>query len=146
MQELRTRWQNANRQVALDSFTFQLDPTQASATSALTLAGTGALTPPASLTNGNWSLDFDVTVSAFGVSSGDYAATLQVFGKLAIGPGNNAATAAAAEYLVGASGITMSGSSVNPDLASWAELWAAWGSAVSGDSIQCCDYKVYGIN
>lgn len=122
----------------------QLDPTQNSSTSALTLAATGALTPPVSLTNGQWELEFDINIAAFGVTSSAYSATLETGGSLSFGAGNNAATAADVSYQVGAAGISMSGSSVNPGLASWIELWATWGTALAGNSIQCTQMFIYG--
>src|ERR1700761_8475303 len=85
----------------------QLDPTQNSSTSALTLAATGALTAPSSITTGNWELEFDVSISALGVSGGYYQATLQSHGLLSLGAGNNAATAGSTVVTVGAANITM---------------------------------------
>lgn len=124
----------------------QLDPAQNSSTSALTLAATGAFTPAASLAAGNWELELDFNISAFGVTAAAYSATLQCHGLLTIGPGNNAATAAGAIYTVGAANIAMSGASVNPGLASWCELWATWGTASASNSIQCTQMFVYGQN
>lgn len=125
---------------------FQLDPTQNSSTSALTLAATGALTPAVSLASAKWELEFDITISAFGVTSAAYSATLQTGGQLTFGPGNNAATAAAVTYMVGADNIAMSGSALNPATPAWLELWGTWGTASASNIITCTQFLVYGQN
>jgi hypothetical protein len=126
----------------------QLDPAQNSVTGAVTLAATGALTPPASITNGNWELEFDVSISALGMSGGFYEATLQSHGLLSVGAGNNAATGASAVYTVGAANISFGGSStINPATPSFLELWATWGAtSPSGSSVTCTQFFVFGLN
>lgn len=129
------------------TFSCQLDPTQNSSTSALTLAATGALTAPGTITNGNWELEFDVSVSALGMSGGFYQATLQSHGLLSVGAGNNGATGASAVYTVGAANISMGGAAtLNPATPSFLELWGQWGTSNAANTIQCTQLFVFGLN
>jgi hypothetical protein len=128
-------------------FSCQLDPTQNSSTSALTLAGTGALTAPGTITSGNWEMEFDFNISALGMSGGYYVATIQSHGLLSVGAGNNAATGASAVYTVGAANLSMGGAAaLNPATPAFLEMWATWGTASASNSIQCTQLFVFGLN
>jgi hypothetical protein len=116
------------------------DVTQNSTSSQILIAGTGALTPPASLTNGAFEMEFDLTIQSIGVSGAAFTATADAHGVLSMGAANNAAATAATVYMVGASGITF-----NPMTAYFVEVWATWSTA-SGDSIQCTQFIGAGLN
>jgi hypothetical protein len=122
---------------------FYCDPTQNSVTSQILICGTGALTPPASLTNGEFELEFDVTIVAIGVSAGLYTESVVTGGVLTMGPGNNAATTAAVTYGVG-SGVT--GIAINPATPYFLELWATWGTASASNIIQTGQCLISGLN
>lgn len=120
-----------------------LDPTQNSATSRLTLAATGALTPPASLSNGEFALEFDWVFSTVGVSGGSYTSASYTGGRFSLGAGANAATTAAVGYMVGGGSSAISADPATPY---FLEIWATWGTASASNSIQLTQFIVQGLN
>jgi hypothetical protein len=116
------------------------DPTQG--TFGTALASTGALTVPGtSVTNGEWELEFDLVVQSTGV--GATSMGVQTGGIFAIGTGNNAATVAAASYMVGSSTTAIG---LNPDTQYWLEIWGTWGTSNASNTTTLTQFIVMGLN
>jgi hypothetical protein len=116
-----------------------LNTAQGTATPAITLAATGAFTAPTTITNGNWELEIGIDINSIGITT----SSLDPIGKFCVGPGNNAATAAASTYMIGsATSVT----TVNPQTSYWVELAAKWGTANASNTIQCLQFEVLGLN
>jgi hypothetical protein len=122
-----------------------LDPTQNSTTSQILLAGTGAVTLTAtSITTGNWLMEFYITVTSMGVGSGAFQQNVYTNGILAMGAGNNAATAnGQQDVMVGSASSTIQ---INPMATYFLELWATWGTANASNTITCTQFSVFGLN
>ena len=120
-----------------------VDPTQNSTASQQILAATGALTTPSGVTNGNWELEFTVSMQSIGVTSSAYTATWNTSGTFKLGAGNNAATTAASVYMVGNPQTTIA---VNPMAINFLEIWATWGTASASNTITCSQFMVLGLN
>jgi hypothetical protein len=120
-----------------------LDPTQNSTTSQILLAGTGAFSVAAGLSNGEFELEFDVTIASIGVSAGAYTENVYTGGVLTVGSGANAATTASTPYMVGSGTSAIAN---NPATPYFVEVWAQWGTASSSNSIQLTQLLIGGLN
>src|SRR5215813_5562271 len=123
----------------------QLDPTQNSNTSAITLASTGAITPTGtSITNGEWEIDFDITFASAGVSAGANVANFFTGGRLLFSNGavNNAQSTTTQSFLVG----TNATQAWTLGTAYWLEVWGTIGTANASNLLQCTQLLVYGLN
>jgi hypothetical protein len=125
-----------------------LDPTQNSVTSQIVLAATGAFTTASALGGGasmtaNWELEFEMHITAVGVTSGAYNITVQTNGVFTIGPGNDAATATSVAYMVGSN---TSKTTIVPTTQYFPEIWAQWGTSNAANSIQCNQFAVDALN
>lgn len=112
-----------------------LDTTQG--TFGTALAATGAYTTESGAANFGWQLAFYATSSAAGTSG-----TLNSNGTFAHGAGGNAATAAAAQLMVGSS----SAITVNTLVDNYLEIWATWGAASPSNTITLQQLLVFGEN
>ena len=128
------------------------DPTQNSTTNQLTLATTGAITTGSALGGGasmttNWELQFDLVVTAIGVTSGAYNMTCYTNGTFTLGAagasGNDAATVASSVYLIGSN--TAKTTNFVPSTSYWPEIWATWGTSNAANSIQCSQFMILGL-
>lgn len=124
-----------------------LDVTQNSTTSQITLGTTGAFTTASGLGGGasmtaNWELELDLVVTAIGVTSGAYNCTVYTNGIFSIGAGNDAATAAAVQYMIGSN---TSKTTIVPGTSYWPEIWATWGTSNAANNIQCSQFMVMGL-
>jgi hypothetical protein len=118
---------------------YYLDVTQASVTSQILLAGTGAIPlPAAAVTNGAWELEFDIVCQ--GVGS---AGTLMTAGTLSLGTAANAATLVATSYMVGAPNAAIAFNNSTPY---FLELWATWGTSSATNTIQATQHTIWGMN
>lgn len=112
-------------------------------TQGVTLAATGALTAPSSITNGNWELEFGVDFNSLGATGGTWSTSIDAVGKFVLGAGNNAATAAATAYMVGsATSIT----TLLYNTSYFIELYATWGTSSASNTIQCLQFEIFGLN
>lgn len=118
-----------------------LDTTQG--TAGTILAATGALTAPSTISNGNWYGQVDLVATTQGLSSNVYTEAVYTNGFLSLGAGNNAATAAAATYMIGSPGATIS---YNPLSTNYVEVWAQWGTSSASNTIQLTEFMVSGLN
>jgi hypothetical protein len=112
------------------------------------LAATGAFTPTATLiglsvTNGEWELEFDMVVQTAGTNAGAAPnANVITGGVLTMGPGNNAATAAATAFGVGSAAAI----SVNPSVSYYLEVYATFSTGPASTQLQCNQLFVFGLN
>lgn len=123
------------------------DVTQNSTTSQITIGSTGAFTTASALGGGasmtaNWEMELDLVVTAIGVTSGAYNCTVYTNGTFTIGPGNDAATAAAVTYSIGSN---TSKTTIVPGTSYWPEIWATWGTSNAANNIQCSQFFVLGL-
>jgi hypothetical protein len=124
-----------------------LDPTQNSTTSQILLGATGAFTTASGLGGGasmtaNWELELDMVVTVMGVTSGAYNCTVYTNGIFSIGAGNDAATTAAVQYMIGSNTAK---TTIVPSTSYWPEIWATWGTSNAANSIQCSQFMVMGL-
>jgi hypothetical protein len=121
---------------ATPTFQFQaaLDTTQG--TYGTTLAGTGAFTTASGLSSAEISAWFDCVCTGVGTGG-----SLSVIGQLSIGPAGNAATAAAATYMLGASSVA-----INTTVDNYLEIWGTWGTASPSNTVTLTDYLFFGLN
>jgi hypothetical protein len=118
------------------------DPTQASTTSQVLIAGTGSVVAVSS-TTGAWNLEMTMTCTGTGaVTSSNWMTA----GVLTIGAGNNAGVAGSAVAMVGGanalgvpSALTLSNIASN-----YWELWATWATAPT--AFVCSQFMVIGLN
>jgi len=124
-----------------------LDATQNSTTGQILLGATGAFTTASALGGGasmtaNWELELDLVVTVIGVTSGAYNCTVYTNGIFSIGPGNDASTTAAVQYMIGSN---TSKTTIVPSTSYWPEIWATWGTSNAANSIQCSQFMVTGL-
>lgn len=122
---------------ATPTFQFQaaLDTTQG--TFGTALAATGAFTTASGLSNAEFAAWFECVCTGVGTGG-----SLSVTGELAIGPAGNAATTAAAVYMLG----TSAGVSINTTVDNYLEVWGTWGTASPSNTVQLTQYLFYGLN
>ena len=126
------------------AFSVQLDPTQNSNTSAITLAATSAITPTGtSITNGEWEIDFDITFQSVGVSAGSNVANFFTGGHLNFSNGavNNNQSTTTQTFLVGTSATQ----AWTIGQAYWLEVWGTIGTSNAANLLQCTQLLVYGL-
>ncbi len=123
-----------------------LNTTQATKPTATVLAATGAFTPASpilSISNGEWELEFDITVQSAGTNAGAAPnANVITGGLLSLGAGNNAATTGISAFMVGSA----SAISINPTTQYWIELYATFSTGPASTQIQCNQFEVFGYN
>jgi len=125
-----------------------LNTTQATKPTTIVLAATGAFTPASpnlslGATAGAFEMEFDITVQTAGTNAGA-APNANVFtgGNLSFGPGNNAATAAGIQLMVGSG----SAISIDPTVEYWIEGYATFSTGPASTNIQCNQFQVYAQN
>lgn len=107
----------------------------------VTLGATGAFTPIASITSGIWELEWMGTCTASGQSG-----TIQGFGNLMWGPGNNASTGANQQtFMIGAPQSPLTINTVNP-ATTYLEMFSHWSLTTGAPTITCSNYLVFGLN
>lgn len=104
------------------------------ATLGTSVAATGALTPPTSLSSAIWEFDATITCGAPGPVPNLYA-----MGRFSILP----TAAAGSDYGVGG---TSAVTSLSTEAAYYLQLAATWGSASASNSITMYDSEVWGLN
>jgi hypothetical protein len=118
------------------------DPTQASTTSQILLAGTGSVVV-VSTTTGSWNMELTLTCTGTGaVTSSNWMTA----GVITYGVGNNAGTAGAAVAMVGganALGVPTALTLSNITSNYW-ELWSTWATAPT--AFVCSQFMVMGLN
>ena len=123
-----------------------LNTTQATKPATIVLAASGAFTPASpilSITNGEWELEFDVTVQTAGTNAGA-SPNANVFtgGILSLGAGNNAATTGISAFMVGSAAAI----SINPTTQYWIELYATFSTGPASTQLQCNQFEIFGLN
>jgi|SRR6185437_6813392 len=118
-----------------------LDTTQG--TAGTILASTGAFTTASGVTNGSFYGQVDIVATTQGLSSNVYTEAVFANGFLSLGTANNAATAAATTYMIGAPQSTVS---YNPLSTNYVEMWAQWGTSSASNTIQLTEFMVSGLN
>lgn len=130
------------------TWTFALDTTLGTLLNKV--AGTGAITPVASITNGAW--DFELIVTATQVGAGTSATSLNAVGHLNMGQANNAVTAnftgsgssqGANNVMIGAPQTAVA---VNYNLAYFLDVYASWSGTVGGPTLTMTNLLVFGLN
>lgn len=120
------------------NMTLQLAFDTTAATFGTAVAKTGAFAAGTSVTNGAWFLDVFITCQQVGTTM-----NLNAVGSLDWGTGNNAATASAAGYMVGAPNTSIALANAT---AYFPELWATWSATTGAPTITCSQFLIEGLN
>ena len=119
-----------------DIITVALDTT--AGTAGTTIAATGAFTTTASVTNGAFKFDIDITCTDVGTS-----AVLNATGLLHWGTSNNAATTANTGYMIGApnAGVAFSNAT-----GYFIEVFNTWSATTGAPTITMTNFTIWGLN
>jgi hypothetical protein len=112
-----------------------LDTTQG--TFGTALAATGAFTTPSGASGAEFHLCFECSTLGLGTSG-----SLSVGGTAAVGAAANAATTAAAVYMVG----TSAGVAVNTTVDNYLEIWGTWGAASASNTLTLTQFFLEALN
>jgi len=134
---------------AADALTFSLYADTTAGTPSILVAGTGAVVPVVSITNGAFEFEVLATCVALGTGANS---KLNAVGHLFWGPANNAsaptfasagATSAGGVVMIGApqTGVTITNST-----AYYLELFASWGATTNSPSLTLTNYMIFGLN
>jgi hypothetical protein len=104
----------------------------------IAVAKTGAFTTTASVTNGAWFMDLNITCQQVGTTT-----NLISTGTLDWGTGNNAATAANVGYMVGSPNAAVVINNATPY---FLEMWNTWNVTTGAPTITCNQFMVFGCN
>jgi hypothetical protein len=120
-----------------DTFQIALDTT--AGTAGTVIAATGAFTPTASVTNGAFRFEAEITAQVMGS-----AGVLSVVGNLFWGTGANAAVASPQIFMLGAPNAGVTGFATTG--AYYVELFNTWSLATGAPSVTLTNYTIFGLN